>query len=144
MVKKITYKHLLLGILLRGSYDKLGIKFFTDDESSQQLGYMKREKNYDINPHRHNIISRDVRQTQEVIFVKTGQVRVDFYDDNEVYLFSKILNPLDTLLLCDGGHGFHFLKESEIIEVKQGPYLEERDKVRFNAQKKEIIIQDDI
>lgn len=144
MVEKIIYKELLLGILLRGSFEKKGIEFFTDDQSSQQLGYMKREKNYDIIPHRHNLVSRDVRHTQEVLFIKSGKVRVDFYDNDENYLFSKILYPLDTILLCDGGHGFHFIEESEMIEVKQGPYLEERDKVRFNPQQTEIIIQDDI
>ena len=144
MVEKIIYKELLLGILLRGSFEKKGIEFFTDDQSSQQLGYMKREKNYDIIPHRHNLVSRDVRHTQEVLFIKSGKVRVDFYDNDEDYLFSKILNPLDTILLCDGGHGFHFIEESEMIEVKQGPYLEERDKVRFNPQQTEIIVQDDI
>jgi len=143
MVEKIIYKELLLGILLRGSFEKKGIEFFTDDQSSQQLGYMKREKNYDIIPHRHNLVSRDVRHTQEVLFIKSGKVRVDFYDNDEDYLFSKILNPLDTILLCDGGHGFHFIEESEMIEVKQGPYLEERDKVRFNPQQTEIIVQDD-
>ena len=144
MVEKIIYKELLLGILLRGSFEKKGIEFFTDDQSSQQLGYMKREKNYNIIPHRHNVVSRGVKHTQEVLFIKSGKVRVDFYDNDEAYLFSKILNPLDTILLCDGGHGFHFLEESEIIEVKQGPYLEERDKVRFNPQQTEIIVQDDI
>lgn len=144
MVEKIIYKELLLGILLKGSFEKKGIEFFTDDQSSQQLGYMKREQNYKIIPHRHNVVSRDVKHTQEVLFIKSGKVRVDFYDNDEVYLFSKILNPLDTILLCDGGHGFHFLEESEIIEVKQGPYLEERDKVRFNPQQTKIIIQDDI
>jgi hypothetical protein len=144
MVKKIFFNELLLGILLRGSFVKMGIEFFTDDQSSQQLGYMKREENYEIIPHRHNVVSRDVRNTQEVLFIKSGKVRVDFYDNSETYLFSKVLNPLDTILLCDGGHGFHFLEESEIIEVKQGPYLEERDKVRFKPQQTEIIIQDDL
>ena len=144
MVEKILHKELLLGILLRGSFEKKGIEFFTDDQSSQQLGYMKREKNYDIIPHRHNMISRDVQHTQEVLFIKSGKVRVDFYDNDELYLFSKILNPLDTVLLCDGGHGFHFLEESEIIEVKQGPYLEERDKVKFRPNKDKIVLKDDV
>jgi hypothetical protein len=144
MVEKIIHKNLLLGILLRGSFVKNGIEFFTDDQSSQQLGYMKREMNYEIIPHRHNLVSRDVRNTQEVLFIKSGSIRVDFYDDQENYIFSKVLFPLDTILLCEGGHGFHFLEESEIIEVKQGPYLEERDKVRFQSKKTKIIIQDDI
>ena len=37
----------------------------------------------------------------------------------------------DVILLVSGGHGFEMLEESEIIEVKQGPYAGEEDKVRF-------------
>jgi hypothetical protein len=33
------------------------------------------------------------------------------------------------ILLSTGGHGFEMLEESELIEVKQGPYLD--DKKRF-------------
>ena len=33
--------------------------------------------------------------------------------------------------MIDGGHGFLMLENSEIIEVKQGPYCGEKDKVRF-------------
>jgi len=29
-----------------------------------------------------------------------------------------------------------FLEKSEIIEVKQGPYLDDQDKVRFEGKKK--------
>lgn len=144
MVEKIIYKELLLGILIRANFKKDGIEFFTDNQSSQQLGYMKREQNYNITPHRHNLLSRDVKITQEVLFIKSGKVRVDFYDNQEKYVFSKILNPLDTILLCEGGHGFHFIEESEIIEVKQGPYVEERDKVRFNSNISNIIIDNEL
>lgn len=134
MIKKITSKDLLLAILIPNSHKKSGIEFFTEPTSSQQLGYMCREKGYNIQPHRHNILSRDVKHTQEVLFIKSGKVKVDFYDNYENYLKSIELAPLDVILLCEGGHGFTFLEESEIIEVKQGPYLEERDKVKFDPK----------
>lgn len=37
------------------------------------------------------------------------------------------------MLLAYGGHGFKMLEDSEIIEVKQGPYAGENDKVRFES-----------
>jgi hypothetical protein len=37
----------------------------------------------------------------------------------------------DVILLIQGGHGFEMLEETEIIEVKQGPYAGEQDKTRF-------------
>ena len=92
---------------------------------------MKRPKDYIIAPHRHNLVERKVTLTQEVLFIKSGKVRVDFFNDNQDYLQSKILNKGDVILLAAGGHGFHMIEESEIIEVKQGPYCGEEDKVRF-------------
>lgn len=80
---------------------------------------MKRPANYVIAPHVHNVLVREVQYTQEVLFIKSGRVRVDFYDDDKNYLESRILNQGDVILLAHGGHGFEMLEESEIIEVKQ-------------------------
>ena len=97
---------------------------------------MNRAKNYVIPPHVHNTVQRDVHFTQEVLFIKSGKVRVDFYDDNKVYLESRVLHQGDVVLLAFGGHGFEMLEDSEIIEVKQGPYAGEMDKVRFEPVSK--------
>lgn len=94
---------------------------------------MNRPKDYVIPPHRHNLVKRDVHLTQEVLFIKSGKVRVDFFDNQQLYIKSTILYPGDVILLSDGGHGFKMLEESEMIEVKQGPYCGEQDKVRFDA-----------
>ena len=54
---------------------------------------------------------------------------------------SSILKTGDVILLADGGHGFEMIEETEMIEVKQGPYLEEEDKIRFEPTTKNIIIK---
>ena len=69
--------------------------------------------------------------TQEVLFIKKGILRVDFYDEYEDYLESRDLHAGDIILLVSGGHGFQVLEEVEMIEVKQGPYAGEEDKKRF-------------
>lgn len=139
MIERITDKGLELAIIIRASYSKEGIEFFTDEDSSQQLGYMQRPAGHIIEPHRHHIIPRAVQLTQEVLFIKSGKVRVDFYDNDQHYLKSKILLQGDVILLADGGHGFKMLEKSEMIEVKQGPYNGERDKVRFETVKDEQV-----
>ena len=131
MIQYITNNKLLLSIIVRHNFQKKGIEFFTPPEFSQQLAYMKRPKDYIIPPHIHNPISREVQWTQEVLFVKKGKVRVDFYDENKNYLKSTILETGDIILLAHGGHGFEMLEDTEIIEVKQGPYAGEMDKIRF-------------
>jgi len=133
MIKTITYKDRTLAIWVPHHYQAEGIEFFTPDEFSQQLGYMKRSEGYAIPPHVHNPVTREVEFTNEVLFIKSGRVRVDFYDDEHNYLESHVLQSGDVILLAHGGHGFQMLEESEIIEVKQGPYAGEQDKTRFSS-----------
>lgn len=129
-----------LAIIIRASYRSEGIEFFTPGDFSQQLGYMNRSKGYSIAPHRHNLVERKVTLTQEVLYIKSGKVRVDFYDDHQTYLESRVLEKGDVILLAAGGHGFQMMEDSEMIEVKQGPYCGEEDKVRFDAIHRDLIV----
>ena len=122
-----------LAIVLKADYRSNGIEFFTPNDFSQQLGYMNRPQGYVIPPHVHSPVPREVQFTKEVLFIKSGKMRVDFYDDDQNYLESRILNQGDTILLAFGGHGFEMLEPTEIIEVKQGPYAGEADKTRFTG-----------
>jgi mannose-6-phosphate isomerase-like protein (cupin superfamily) len=132
MVEPINHNGQMLALILRADFRAEGIRFFTPDDFSQQLGYMNRPKGYVIPPHVHNAAERQVHFTKEVLFIKSGTVRVDFYDDERTYLESRILRRGDVVLLAFGGHGFEMLEASEMIEVKQGPYAGEGDKTRFD------------
>jgi len=120
-----------IGIIIRSDHHAEGIEFFTPDMFSQQLAYMNRPQGYVIPPHVHNPVKRDVVWTQEVLFIKSGKVRVDFFTDGRHYLESRIVSTGDVVLLAAGGHGFEMLEPSEMIEVKQGPYCGDQDKTRF-------------
>jgi len=133
LVENITFNSRLLGVILRTSYEAEGIKFFTPSDFSQQLGYMNRPSGYVIPPHVHNPVPREVQYTKEVLFIKSGRVRVDFYDDDQIYLESRVLETGDVILLAYGGHGFEMLEPTEMIEVKQGPYAGDQDKTRFEG-----------
>ena len=95
---------------------------------------MKRPSGYEIKPHIHKKISKKIEFTQEVLFIKSGKLRVDFYNNEKQYLESKILIEGDVILLSEGGHGFKVIDECEIFEVKQGPYDEINDKERFEGK----------
>jgi hypothetical protein len=131
MYESINFGDSTLAVILRTNFHATGIKFFTPNEFSQQLGYMNRPQGYVIPPHVHNAVAREVHFTKEVLFIKRGKVRVDFYDDEQNYLESRVLNAGDVVLLAFGGHGFEMLEDSEIIEIKQGPYAGDADKTRF-------------
>lgn len=131
MIENIVRGDRILAMLLHANYHAEGIKFFTPDHFSQQLAYMNRPVGYVISPHVHNPVPREVLFTKEVLFIKSGKVRVDFYDDDKNYLESRTLSKGDIILLAFGGHGFEMLEDSEIVEVKQGPYAGDADKLRF-------------
>lgn len=131
MIERIVNAEQELAVILRNSFHKEGIDFITPRTYSQQLGYMNRPAGYIIAPHVHNPVPREVQFTKEVLFIKSGKVRVDFYDDDQNYLESRILGQGDVILLAFGGHGFEMLEASEMIEVKQGPYAGDQDKTRF-------------
>jgi len=139
MIQRINHANKELALIIRRSYSKTGIEFFTPSDYSQQVGYMKRATGYLIPPHIHNPVPSEVAYTSEVLFIKSGRVRVDFYSEDQRYLESSILETGDVILLAFCGHGFEMLEESEIIEVKQGPYTGEQDKTRFNAIPKDQI-----
>jgi mannose-6-phosphate isomerase-like protein (cupin superfamily) len=132
MTEEILHNGRLLALILRSGFRADGIRFFTPSDFSQQLGYMNRPQGYVIPPHVHNPVQRSVQYTKEVLFIRSGRVRVDFYDDEQNYLESRILGAGDVILLAFGGHGFEMLAPTEMIEVKQGPYAGDADKTRFS------------
>jgi hypothetical protein len=130
-VEEICFKSRLLAVIVSRSFNEPGIHFFTPSELSQQLAIMRHPAGKTIEPHVHNPVPRQVYYTQEVLFIRKGKLRVDFYDSEQNYLESRILQSGDVILLIEGGHGFEVLEEVEMIEVKQGPYVGEQDKTRF-------------
>lgn len=121
----------ICAIIIRSDFEQNGIQFFTPPEFSQQLAYMKHEKGEIIEPHVHKEVNREVVRTQEVLIVKSGKVQVDLYTGERECWNSFTLGPGDLILLASGGHGFTMLEPTEMIEIKQGPYLGDQDKERF-------------
>lgn len=131
MIERIQHAGVELALILRHNFHREGIEFFTPGHFSQQLGYMNRPAGYVIEPHVHRPVTREVQYTKEVLFVRSGSVRVDFYSERREYLSSTVLKAGDVILLAYGGHGFEMLEPTEMIEVKQGPYAGDADKERF-------------
>ena len=133
MIEKIKHKKKLFALIVRGKYrNRKGITFFTENKDIQQFGYMNHKKNHIIKPHIHKSQTRKLIYTSEVIHILKGKLRVDFYNTKKKYLFSKVLNEKDIIMLVHGAHGFKVLKDVQMIEIKQGPYITKLDKVKFN------------
>ncbi|MDQ3081541.1 MAG: hypothetical protein M3R07_04930 [Gemmatimonadota bacterium] len=133
MIENLKSGDNLLAVIVSRDFHEPGIHFFTPNDLSQQLAFMRHPAGKVIDPHVHNPVARSVQYTQEVLFIKKGRLRVDFYDESQAYLESRVLHAGDVILLATGGHGFEVLDEVEMIEVKQGPYAGDQDKTRFQG-----------
>lgn len=134
MIKDVELNGELYAKIIRPEYDKEGIQFFTNSGLSQQVGYMNRPSGYVIEPHLHLRHQRTVQDTNEVLMILKGVVRVSFYTEKKQRFAQELVRQGDVLLLIKGGHGFEVIEKANIIEVKQGPYAGDADKERFGYE----------
>ncbi len=134
MIEKIIYKKKILAIIINSTkFKKKGVHFTSPNNFTKQVGIINFNKNHLIKPHTHIKYLRKIHRTSEVLFITKGLLRVDFYKGNKKYLYSKILKKNDIIILNEGSHGFKFLKNCSMIEIKQGPFIKSLDKRRFQS-----------
>ena len=132
MIKKISYKKKLLAMVVdEKKLFKPGVNFITPNSLTLQLGFINHKSNTYIKPHTHKNYLKKIKKTTEILLIKSGSLRVDFYSKKK-YIFSKIINKNKILILLEGSHGFKILKNCSMIEIKQGPFILALDKKRFN------------
>ena len=123
-----------MAVLIRSNERVDGINFFTPGHFSQQLGLMSRSTGYVVPAHTHNLVERKITQTQEVLLLRIGRIRVTIYDENSAAISEIDMYPGDVILLAHGGHKIEVLEDAEILEVKQGPYAGPNDKTHFTEK----------
>jgi hypothetical protein len=129
----ISKKKNILAIIIRKNYKNKGIRFFTPNSFSQQLAQMSHKKGKIIKCHYHKKISRTTVNTQEVLIIKKGKLKVFLFSKKKI-VCAKILKDGDLILLASGGHGFKAITNVSFLEVKQGPYSPKKDKVIFESK----------
>ena len=131
--EQIIHKGKVLAIILRSSARLSGIEFFTPETSPLQMGTHLRDIGEESKPHIHKPIKREIASIQEMLHIDYGKVIIDFYDETGKWITNETLNSGDTILLVEGGHGLKFVEKSKIIEIKQGPYVKNGDKIVFKS-----------
>ena len=125
----------LVAMLVRADRElEPGLRWVTEQRSALQLGWHLRPAGHVVAPHVHHERPLTSGLPQEFLLVQRGSMRVDFYDGERRFMCSRFLRAGDCLLLVSGGHGFEMLEETELLEVKSGPYVgAEHDKTKFDV-----------
>lgn len=134
-VEEVRRGERLYALVLRDQPQDEGTDFITPKAINLQVGRMSYPRGHRIPPHAHLLYGRVIEHTVEVLWVVWGRIVADLYDEHRVFLQDVYLNGGDLIVLAAGGHGFTWLEPSEVIEVKQGPYVcPEVDKELFDKE----------
>jgi hypothetical protein len=105
--------------------------FYTPPEFKQQVGFVVYPNGGEIKPHLHRDIYRELLGTSEVLVILDGSTQIDIYNDDQVLVATRVLEPGDLVLMVGGGHGFHMQADTTFLEIKQGPYTGIDEKILF-------------
>ncbi len=131
LVESIECDGQLIATIIRAEKMPDETEFVTGDDVKQQVGFVVYPEGGIIPRHIHVPMERHLRGTSEVLVVRKGMLEADFYTDGKEFICTRLLRQGDVLLLISGGHGFRCLKDTVLLEVKQGPYLGPQEKQRF-------------
>ena len=130
-LERIYSEGVLLAYIVRVQMRPEKTTFLTPSDFNLQLGFVVYPAGGTVTPHVHLPVERTIVGTCEVLVVKKGRCEIDIYSDERQLVLTRELREGDLVLTVGGGHGFRMLEDTVLLEVKQGPYLETGDKVRF-------------
>lgn len=134
MVEHIDIAGKKFAIVIPAHYENKGIQFHSNPMDSLQIGSMMWSTGHHIQGHKHLSHPRLVEFSNEAIFITKGKVKINFLGDLGEALMSRMLEAGDVVLLLDGGHSFDIIDDARMIEIKQGPYVGEADKLRYETK----------
>lgn len=123
-MEKIYYKKTLIGIRF-GPMPK-GTSPVTEPHEQLQMLTLNHRKGTYLKAHMHAPMKRITTRLQECLIVRKGRIKIDLYSPEKNLFKSIFLNPGQVFILLNGGYGIHMMKDAELIEVKNGPFLEDK------------------
>jgi hypothetical protein len=115
----------LVAVMISTTKDfKKGLNFYSDENHLLQVALWAHPEGQLLASHKHLAVPRSTSGTSEVVFVISGSVHFDIYDDQNALLSEGILVKGDLLICHAGGHGYRILdSDTQVLEIKNGPYF---------------------
>jgi hypothetical protein len=120
----IYYKKIIVGFRLK--LISKGSLPITEGSEPLQVVTLKHSKGAYLKAHMHAPRKRQTDTLQECLIVVKGKVKLDIYGPNKKFIKYIYLSSGEMFLLMNGGIGIHVVKDAEMIEVKNGPFKEDK------------------
>ena len=98
----------------------------TDLREPLQVLVHKRKMGEYTKAHIHTPKKRVNQKLQECLVVIKGKIKIDLYAPDKKFIKSIFLSAGQAVIFMNGGHGIHIVKDAEIIEVKNGPFVQDK------------------
>ncbi len=123
-MKKYTYKGTVVAMhiqkLINGSVPQ------TDGKEPLQIVTLKHKKGKYLQAHMHTPKVRKTESLQECLVVIKGSVKAELYAPDKTKFKVVVIKKGEILILMHGGYAINFIENSEIFEVKNGPFIEDK------------------
>ncbi len=126
-----TSENTLASIIIRKDYQPGETTFITSPDLAQQVGFVVYPQGGVIRRHIHKTVDRTNISSSEALIVRQGRLKIDIFDQDKQLLATRELEAGDFVLMVSGGHGFHILEDTILLEIKLGPYGGAADKELF-------------
>jgi hypothetical protein len=123
-MEKFYHNKLVVGIKLDRFTE--GTNTVTSATESLQLLIHNFKKGKEIKSHYHKPTRRYTEKLQECLVVKKGEISVQLYSMSGEKIDTLVLSAGEVFILLNGGWGITVNKDSEFVEIKNGPFLEDR------------------
>lgn len=124
---KYYYKKALLGIRLK--FFAQGSVPVTDAAQPLQVLSLKHKKGKYVKPHLHIPRQRKTGKLSECLIVRKGEIEIGLYGSDKKHFKDITLKAGELFILMNGGWAVRFLKDSEVFEIKNGPFLKDETEI---------------
>jgi cupin fold WbuC family metalloprotein len=124
-MERILHNGKLVGLKINSFPE--GTVSATEEKEALQILTLKHPAGKVVAPHRHISHVRTTEHLQECIVVIRGRIRLSFFDDKANIVASVEVGNGEACVTLSGGHSVEFLEDSEVIELKNGPYFNDRE-----------------
>lgn len=123
-MEKIFYKNILIAIRLKAF--RHGSNPITEAGEPLQVMAIKRRAGEAVPPHWHVPKKRITSRAQECLVIRKGKIKVSLFGPDQKLFKHLYLKTGQALVVLRGGHGVEYLEPTEIIELKNGPFVDDK------------------